>query len=273
MKFIFIAVNFNGYIHTKNYLDSIRALKRQSDDVVKTIIVDNNSLPQDVCAVRDYLSESLNEQMIELTSNIGYFKGLNAGISVCDKRDETFLIVGNNDIVIDETFIQNLKLVDLDPDVQLIAPNVITLDGRQQNPHVITGVSRLEKIKATIYFSNYHVAQVLRLINFALKRVVSKGKKGPSREAYSQMKIKRGIGACYVLPPAFFKMHEKLDDRVFLWGEEALLSHQIESAGGTTLYAPSLKITHCESASVRFIETRKRYDIVKKSYKIYKKYL
>jgi GT2 family glycosyltransferase len=87
------------------------------------------------------------------------------------------------------------------------------------------------------------------------------------------MRIKRGIGACYVLTPRFFDHHKKLDDRVFLWGEEALLSNQVESVGGCTLYDPEIKITHCESASVRFIEKRARYEIVKASYKIYKKFL
>ena len=87
------------------------------------------------------------------------------------------------------------------------------------------------------------------------------------------MKIKRGIGACYVLTPCFFQHYQRLDDRVFLWGEEALLSHQVESAGGSTLYDPSIRVIHCESASVRFIQKRERYEIVKASYKIYKPYL
>jgi GT2 family glycosyltransferase len=159
----------------------------------------------------------------------------------------------------------------------VIAPNIVTLEGRRQNPHVIANVPILELIKARIYFSNYYVAQASSLINGALRWLRRKIRSGsinlrPAPEP-GRMKIKRGIGACYVLTPYFFHHHQRLDDRVFLWGEEALLSHQVESVGGTTLYDPFIKITHCESASVRFIDKRERYEIVRTSYKIYRPHL
>lgn len=273
MKFIFIAVNYNGFSHTKNYLNSIRELNSEKNDVVQTIIVDNNSSPQDVKAVRDYIYASNNEILVERSLNDGYFKGLNVGIKKCVKSEYTYIIVGNNDLIFDEDFIINLKKVSLTGDIQVIAPNVVTLDGRRQNPHVLTKVSEQEKIKARIYFSNYYIGQIVRFISTAFKSLLHRKRSIQLQPEYGQMKIKRGIGASYVLTPAFFKSHDQLDDRVFLWGEEALLSNQVESTGGATLYVPTLRVTHCESASVKFIESRKRYDIVQASYKIYRPYL
>lgn len=273
MKYVFIAVNYNGASHTKNYLTSIRALERGQDDIVQSIIVDNKSSSADVNQVREFISALNNETLLERDVNDGYFKGLNAGFNLCSKNAQTIIIAGNNDLLIKSDFIENLKKIRLDPDIQVIAPNIVTLDGRHQNPHVLTKVSEMEKFKAWVYMSNYYVAQTFRFINTTLKSFKPQSKHPATRVEHGEIRIKRGIGACYVFTPAFFKAHKQLDDRVFLWGEEALLSHQVESTGGATLYAPSLGITHCESASVKFIESRSRYEIVQRSYAVYRDYL
>lgn len=277
MKFVFIAVNFNGALHTENYLQSLADMAIPEGDAMEAVIVDNNSNEADLAKVRDSVGQRSFAHLIALDDNRGYFRGLNAGLDTYPKNDDTLLIVGNNDLKYAPDFLINLKLTTYDKDVLVIAPNIITLDGRRQNPHVLKKVPAVELVKARIYFSNYYVGQVSSLINRALRALIRKvrpKKVSPSQAPEpSRMKIKRGIGACYVLTPHFFLHHKRLDDRIFLWGEEALLSHQVESVGGHTLYEPTIKITHCESASVRFIEKRERYEIVRASYKIYRKYL
>lgn len=277
MKFIFIAVNYNGYFHTKNYLTSLQAVEVPEGDALEVIIVDNNSADGDLENIRNLIAQCSFARLIAQDHNTGYFRGLNAGIEACSKNADTLLIIGNNDLKFAEDFLAKLKGVPYENDVLVIAPNITTLDGRQQNPHVVTKVPTLELIKTRIYFSNYYVAQSGRYINLVLSALIRKMPKRvrnrKSVQEFGRMKIKRGIGACYVLTPHFFHYFQRLDDRVFLWGEEALLSHQVESVGGTTLYDPSIHITHCESASVRFIQKRERYEIVKASYKIYRRYL
>lgn len=273
MKYIFIAVNYNGSFHTKNYLDSLRDVIVPEDGSLEVVIVDNKSSDEDVSSLREIVGQYGFVRLIELDENIGYFKGLNAGIDCCMRRADDVLIVGNNDLKVDKYFLTSLKNIEYESDVLVIAPNIITFDGRRQNPHVVEKVPLREKIKARIYFSNYHVGQVLRYVNRWVRGVYQSVSKPSVSPEPGRMKIKRGIGACYVLTPNFFRFYDRLDDRVFLWGEEALLSHQVESVNGFTLYDPSIKILHCESASVKYIESRKKYDIVKASYQIYREYL
>lgn len=277
MKFVFVAVNYNGSSHTENYLQSLQEISVPEGDVLQSFIVDNNSSESDLANVRDSVLRRDFAQLIAQDRNPGYFGGLNAGLDICSKNEETIFIVGNNDLKFAADFLVQFKKIPREQDVLVIAPDVLTLDGRRQNPHVVTKVSALELVKARIYFSNYYVGQVTRCLNGTLRYLVNKlrrrgARRGPAYEPV-RMKIKRGIGACYILTPRFFDHHQRLDDRVFLWGEEALLSHQVEAVGGSTLYEPSLKVTHCESASVRFIQKRERYEIVKASYKIYRPYL
>lgn len=270
--FIFIAVNYNGAPHTKKYLESIEALEKGPGDRVKVIIVDNNSASVDKRQVLNCAGQFDYCNVVELEKNIGYFKGLNAGLDASNRSPNDSVVVGNNDLTFDSDFLVNLKKIQHAADVFVIAPNIITLDGRRQNPHVIERVGRLEKIKADLYFFNYHLTQLLRVTTRWAKKL-KKNKRKPPVPEFGQMKIKRGIGACYILTPSFFEHFNHLDDRVFLWGEEALLSHQVESVGGITLYDPSIKITHHESASVSFINSKARYKIVKESYRIYREYL
>lgn len=277
MKFVFIAVNYNGATHTENYLQSLQEMTLPEGDSLEVIIVDNKSADADLAKVQRSVAERPFARLIAQANNPGYFRGLNAGIETCLKNEDTLLIVGNNDLKFAANFLVNLKGIPYEKDVMVIAPNIITLEGRRQNPHVVRAVPTLELIKTRIYFSNYYIGQASRYVNALLRsmtrRLIPKSSRRKTAPEPGRMRIKRGIGACYVLTPTFFNHYERLDDRVFLWGEEALLSHQVESAGGCTLYDPSIKITHCESASVRFIEKRARYEIVRASYQVYKNYL
>lgn len=271
MRYYFVAVNYNGSDFTKEYIDSVNTINTDLEDEIYIIIVDNASNESDRIKLASFESKYSNLEVIFSAENLGYFKGLNKGIENIKKDRNTIIIVGNNDLTFDDNFLLNFKEIQYEKEVLVIAPNIITKEGRQQNPHVIEEVSKIEKLKASIYNSNYYIGQGFRFINQSIKKM--RNKPTPLTNNYGQMKIKRGIGACYVLSPNFFEHFTKLDDRVFMWGEEALLSNQVESVGGITLYDPTIKIVHHESASVKSIESKKKYYMVKESYNIYKKYL
>jgi len=76
----------------------------------------------------------------------------------------------------------------------------------------------------------------------------------------------------YNLTPKFFSRCGYLDDSVFMWGEEMLLTHQVEMAKGKIIYDPALYVLHLESASVSKITSRKTYEMSKESFQVYKNY-
>lgn len=270
-RFVFIAVNYNGSNFTIDYINSINNLSIEETDKIEIIIVDNDSDLIDLKKLEEYCNKIHNASIIKLNDNLGYFKGLNQGIQNVDKDNNTLLVIGNNDLTFDNDFIFSFKKIKYNRDVLVVAPNIVTKEGRQQNPHVIDSVPSIERLKSRVYFSNYYVGQAFRFVNQTIKRYFKKSI--VLKNNYKQMKIKRGIGACYILTPNFFKKFNKLDDRVFMWGEESLLSNQVESIGGTILYDPTIIIQHYESASVNSIQSKKKYYMVKESYKIYRKYL
>jgi len=267
MRYVFITVNFNGFNFTKEFIKSVSELSIYDGDNVSIIVVDNNSSDSEKQKLKSY-SSSL--KIIFSNKNLGYFGGLNLGIDAIDIDANTIVIVSNNDITYDRDFIMNFRKIKYGANTMVIAPNIVTKEGRQQNPHVIYEISAISKIKSKIYFSNYYIGQGLRIANRFIRKIFPKK---IINNNYNQMTISMGIGACYILTSNFFREFNYLDAPVFMWGEEAVLRRQVESKNGKTIYSPIVKVLHHEGGSVKKIESKQRYKIGKKSYNVYKRYL
>ena len=270
MKYYFIAVNYNGFEHSKNFINNVILFKAEYD--IRVIIVDNNSRSEDLSNLETYIKGIDCIELVSIKENLGYFGGLNEGLKRVERSDDVTVIIGNNDITFDADFIKAYEMMSIHDSVFVIAPYVITKDGQLQNPLVIEKVGRIEKFKNRIYFSNYYIGQLIKFLYRCMFRRTHKPKLN-NLDVHRIMKIKRGIGAVYVLTPNFLKSIKLLDDRVFLWGEEVLFSKQVEESGGEIFYNPNMKVEHHESATVSLIDDRKKYEMVKRSYSIYRKHL
>lgn len=266
MKLVFVCVNYNNSEVTLNYISNVLGIKGDYD--LKIVVVDNASNEVDVNELYQGIQVLKNEDVVLLISdsNLGYFKGLNLGIKwALDNSYNQYQIVGNNDLEFFPDFLKNLEQLDVKKNELVLAPDVITIEGIHENPHVIHKMSFLRKLKYEIYFSNYYLAKLITLFYSAERKP----------KVYDPIKkhIHMGIGALYILTPNFFKHFDKLWDDVFLYGEEALLAGQIISVDGKIVYEPLLKCNHNESATTSKMGTKYKYKVIQSSYKIYKKYL
>ncbi|EFE4714346.1 TPA: glycosyltransferase family 2 protein, partial [Escherichia coli] len=207
-------------------------------------------------------------RLIKSDVNLGYFGGLNLGLKGLPRNHP--IVVGNNDLVYESNFTQIISQTTYPDDALVIAPNVITKDGYHQNPHCRKRVSKFRKFLYDIYFSNYIAALVLtwgsRFLNYL---------KGGRNNSFDQGRgyIHMGIGACYVLMPSFFKYFDELDNKVFLYGEEAYLAGQLMEVNGKIFYEPDAIVHHEESATLAKVASKTKYGYMKSSYYDYKKYL
>jgi GT2 family glycosyltransferase len=268
----FIAVNFNNADFTRKYIESIVHLNPSSFRVHVTI-VDNASDTDDYEKLESACRKWDNVTLVRNPENLGYFRALNVGIVCVDRRrretERLFFVVGNNDLVFQKDFLSELEKVQYDDSTLILAPNVVTLNGYHQNPHCRTRLSFMRKLGLKLYFLNYFLGTALYWLRKKLKTYNADN----SKEYLAAQYIYMGIGACYVLTENFFKTNDKLDDRVFLYGEEALLANQVHSCGGKILYIPSIIVFHAESKTVNKYPSKKIYEISRKSYKVYAPYL
>ena len=100
-------------------------------------------------------------------------------------------------------------------------------------------------------------------------------KKEPEKEKDNNAKgIYIGMGAIYILLPQFFSKNDRLayPESLFLYGEEAFLSKQIEDAHGILWYEPELEVVHLESVATSKLPSRDKYNLMKKAHSIYRCY-
>ena len=263
--FYFICVNYNNSDYTEALIKSV--INQEKDSFV--IVVDNCSNEQELKKLND-IESKYNEKvrLIKSDVNLGYFGGLNLGLKGLPRNHP--IVVGNNDLVYESNFTQIISQTPYPDDALVIAPNVITKDGYHQNPHCRKRVSKFRKFLYDIYFSNYIAALVLtwgsRFLNYL---------KGGRNNSFDQGRgyIHMGIGACYVLMPSFFKYFDELDNKVFLYGEEAYLAGQLMEVNGKIFYEPDAIVHHEESATLAKVASKTKYGYMKSSYYDYKKYL
>ncbi len=271
MKILFVCVNYNGANLTDKFLNSIQKLNDDAHELyAESIVVDNASNMTDYSALSTIVQKYENTKLVRSDVNLGYFGGLNLGLHNSNVGNYDYVLVCNNDLEFSEDFYIKLVKKEYPKEVMVVAPNVITSDGYPQNPHVINRVSKTRKFLYDIYFTNFLFAQILTWGSYKIKAM--KGGRSNKSSANSQY-VHMGIGACYLLTKSFFANFSKLDDSVFLYGEEALLAGQVMSVNGKTFYDSELIVHHAESATLSKLPSKQTYNFAKDSYPHYKKYL
>jgi len=176
------------------------------------------------------------------------------------------VVIGNNDLVFDRGFLEQLDQLEVEPDVFAICPDIVTPVGDHQNPHVIQPMSVGRKAAMAAYFSNYYVGAAMLYIK---RRFMKKR----ARFVPGRFEIHMGIGACYILKKKFLECVGRLDERVFLYGEEAFLTNQIKSNGGRLMYCSELRVLHLESIATAKIPRKEKYRMTQESFRQYRSYL
>lgn len=263
-----VTVNYNSSEYTKLMLESLEANK---DFIESIIIVDNNSEDADLELLKNIVTytNSRNKLSIKLVfseSNVGYFGGLNLGLSHVDYNNVDGVIVCNNDISFNEDFFCKLSLKNLDDSVYVVCPSVKTIDNIYQNPSMVNRPSYLRMCFYDLYYSNFYFGNHL----LKLWRSLGLGADSKNLKDDEEKEIFIGIGAIYFLTNHYFKKNKILPDDTFLYGEEAFLAKQVKDSDGMQLYCPDLEVTHFESVSTNKLPSIAKYKLSKNAYKKYR---
>lgn len=257
-----ICVNYNTTDKTIDLCNSIADMIGFNENfIVDVFVVDNSPVSCD--RLSNYIDSKHFTNYLRSDSNDGYFAALNYGLSKIDKIRYKYICVGNNDLLFSNDFVKKLCEKKFKENVMVVCPDIVTLDGRHQNPHHINRFNHFSIIPFDIYFSNYIVANTLVFIKKIIKKIsvdrsVSK--------LNSEIEISGGVGAFYVLTRSFFHKNSELYFPSFLYGEEAVLSWQVRQSGGIFWYDPSLIVTHCESATLSQLPSKVTYEYARTSY-------
>ena len=271
-KIGFVFTNYNNSALSLQALHSI--FNNCANFECYVVIVDNNSTEEEKLILKDAPSISSNISVIFNEDNIGYFPGLNVCINALRFDHNAALsciVIGNNDLVFPGDFFQHLhaELFSISK-YSVISPDLVTLDGIHQNPHVITNISRFREIVWDIYFINYIFSKIILKSARLLASISARKDHLHHRQPGF---IHQGYGACYILTHSFFEHFDSLWCPGFLMGEEFYLAKQLDVIGQKTYYNPRLLVLHHDHATVSKISNKLLWDYSKEAHKIYRRYV
>lgn len=267
-RVIFVAVVYNNYRDTYDFCQSLNRLWLGGIER-KCFIVDNS----DSDVVRKQVDALLEEyefvSIIRPDRNLGYFGAFNYFFENFSCEHHDAVVLCNNDLVLDDSFCVRLSSADYPPDAMVICPDVITVDGVHQNPHVLQPLGLLARFKLDLYFTHYFLARCLLIVKSLIHRV-RPFRRRTDRAPSGYLHL--GIGACYVLLPSFLKVFGRLDYPHFIYGEEAYLTRQVHALGGRLYYDSTLTVLHKESATLSKLPSRVTYEYGRDGYWKYRRF-
>jgi GT2 family glycosyltransferase len=204
-----IILNWNAKEMTKECLNSI---KNQSFKDYETILVDNASTD----GSSEYLKKRFPEiNLIKNKENYGYAKGNNIGIK---KARGNYILILNNDIVLDKTFLKELD--------------------KNKNKADILGTKNYFYDKPKIIW-----AIGSKLNKFTMRANLVANKLKDSKEI-DKMKINHAVGSAMLVNKKVFEKVGYLNENYFAYFEETEFQLRAQEYGFKISWIPSAKLWH-----------------------------
>jgi GT2 family glycosyltransferase len=270
MKLTYVCTNYNNAHFTAAAVASL--IKNAGHDL-RVYVVDNASRQDDLDQLQMLAEFNPCVCVIANKNNVGYFAGLNIGIAAARRDDprSDWMIVGNNDLEFSADFCDRLERNQAEYRFHsVVSPDVVTLDGEHQNPHVISDISMIREVFYDLYYANYWLGM---LIYKAAKMMPRATRRGDEDHWQTAQPIYQGHGSCYLLTPRFFSQFETLWAPTFMMSEEVFLSLQLKKVGERVFYSPEISVTHHWHGSLQDVPSRKRWSMARDAHHEYRKYV
>lgn len=266
-----IGFTFTNYNNSRLSIQAAQSIAISHGDCdYQIVLVDNASTEEErgILAAPGVLPPHCT--VLWNTQNVGYFDGLNLGISALLEKSVHYdaIVIGNNDLVFESSFFEGMKhRTEVFARHSVVSPDIVTLDNEHQNPHVISGVSRFREIVWDLYFSSFWLSQ---LIGRAARLARTFASRKDHHLHAHEGPIYQGYGACYILTPRFFNTHHRLWSPGFVMGEEFYLARQLASQGEQMYYVPDIGVRHHDHATVAKLPSRRLWEMTRQYHSIYR---
>ena len=270
MKITYVCTNYNNSHFT---IAAVASLMTNVSHDLRVYVVDNASHAAELEKLKRLEHDNSVVRVIENKENVGYFAGLNLGISAARKDDPlaTWMVIGNNDLEFPADFCDRVERQEAQySQYSVISPDVMTLDGEHQNPHVISDISTIREIFYDLYYSNYWLGKFIHKAAKVLPRATRRGDEDHWQIAQP---IYQGHGSCYLLTPKFFSQFDVLWAPTFMMSEEVFLSLQLKKVNEQVFYSPEISVTHHWHGSLQDVPSRHRWNMARNAHREYRKHV
>jgi GT2 family glycosyltransferase len=227
-KVAIIIVNWNGYDLTKACLESLKILLYSN---FKVVLVDNGS--------QDHSGENLKDEFPEIelissTENLGFTGGNNLGIQWALHKDFDYVMLLNNDTIVEPDFLQPLvSFLEQNPDYGAVQPKIM-----------------FEKERNRIWNAG---GGYFKWLGMSWSVGIGQEDHGQFDQEMDTPWI---TGCAILLRSDVIKQVGMLDDRFFAYYEDVEWSLRIIKSGYRLRYLPQSKIYHVAGGSSKKTKTK-----------------
>lgn len=249
-KVFIIILNWNGWRDTIECLKSLSGLDYDNFEI---IVVDNASTDDSVPKLKDYFKNYIHHySLLTAHSNLGFAGGNNIGIREALNRGADYILLLNNDTVVDRKFLKELvRIGESDKKIGILGPVIYFFDEPER---IWFAGGRVNWLKT----KGEHLGYNKRVESYsssdpALSRTSKKGR--GNREVMfstsSNNKIVDYIsGCCLLIKKEVIEQIGLMDEDYFLYYEDTDWCLRAQKSGYRCVPVPSAKIYHKISQSV-----------------------
>ncbi|MEC1719111.1 glycosyltransferase family 2 protein [Schinkia azotoformans] len=234
-----IGIVILNYKTWEDTIACIESIQKTTNCNYKIYVVDNKSPDDSYKQLQAALGNNNKVTLIEADRNGGYSAGNNVGIKLALNDGAEAVLLSNSDIIFYENSIDIInEYIKKNPQVGIVGPKVILQDGRIQH-----------FVRENYTFYNYIFSKkpFVNLDFFGINnKTMNKNYKYEKELQFS------GIlsGCCIALTKNYFKKCGLLDENVFLYYEEAIMSYKAQKYNLLTCLLPESKVLHKSSVSI-----------------------
>lgn len=241
MKISIIILNWNRPKDTVECLKSIKKLKLRRAWKVQIVVVDNASTDNSVKKINKFLTNNIDKKknfkssLIENKKNLGFVGGNNVGIDHALKQDVDYLLVLNNDTVVDSELLKGLiKSAQDFPKAGAISPKIYFAKGYE------------------FHEDRYKKSELGKVIWYAGGNIdwnniygMNRGVDEVDNNKFMEVEpTDFATGACMLLRAQAIKEVGKFDDKYFMYFEDSDLSMKLKKNDWLVLYTPHAHLWH-----------------------------
>jgi len=235
MQQVFVSIlNFNGKDNTIECLKSLEKISRNGFNL-KVVVIDNNS--KEKLSLPNF--DSLDIKFIQNEKNLGFSGGHNIGIKYALENGADFIVILNNDTVVDENLISELIKSSKD-NVGIIAPKIYFYKDFEFHKGRYK-----EDEKGKVFWYAGGIMDFRNVIGH------HRGVDEVDNGQYDTLQnTDFASGCCMLIKREVFEKAGLFDDRYFLYYEDNDLSQRAKRLNFKIIYNPKAVIWHKNAGSV-----------------------
>lgn len=233
LKIAIALINYNGLENTLDCLASLRQIKADKS-AVEIIVVENGSTD----GSREALANIRDIHLVTSFENLGFAGGANLGINYALKRNADYIIILNNDTIVDKLAVS--KLVQATKAGDIISPKIYFAPGFE------------------FHKSRYKKNELGRVIWYAGGKIdwdnIIGIHLGVDQVDRGQFKTRQVVdfatGCCMLVKRSVFAKIGLFDEKYFLYLEDLDFSTRAQKANFKIIFEPQAIIWHKNAGSV-----------------------